>query len=74
MLGEHSAGRLDRVAAGSHVVDERHDHRLRGVELSREGNRGLAQDLVVLAYPTVVRFALLDLGLLIAGPLTGRQR
>ena len=30
VLGEHPAGRLDRVTFCSHVVDERHDQRLRG--------------------------------------------
>lgn len=30
VLGEHPAGRLDRVAGRSHVVDERRDQRLRG--------------------------------------------
>jgi hypothetical protein len=30
VLAEHGAGRLDRVTFAAHVVDERHDQRLRG--------------------------------------------
>ena len=30
VLGEHPAGRLDGVALAAHVLDERHDQRLRG--------------------------------------------
>ena len=67
LLAQDPTDRLDRVALGSHGVDEPHDQRLRGSSSPTKKIVAALQDLDVLSQPAVLGLQRLDLGQLLAG-------
>lgn len=61
LLTQDPTERLDRVALGSHGVEEAHGQRLRGVEFPDEESRCPAENLRVFAQPTLLGLECLDL-------------